>query len=155
MGSLSDSDAENVGLNNSTYAAPPKCGEWNLAGFCLYWVECSKMAHNKNYRVKQRISLTQTKFVKHFALDGKHVKPSKQRILAVVNNFLETGSVLDVPRSSRQKTGDQRLTLRQLAIGNTEKSKEVRLSVDFRQNKVKRSTAAVQNILQKDLKEAP
>ena len=54
------------------------------------------MAHNKKYSVKQRIqmvwcyaetntiSLTPTKFVKHFDLDRKHGKPSKQTILAVV-----------------------------------------------------------------------
>ena len=55
-----------------------------------------KMAHDKKYTVKQRIqmswfyaetkstSLTPTKFVKHFDLDHKHFKPSKQTILAVV-----------------------------------------------------------------------
>ena len=75
------------------------------------------MAHNKKYSVKQRIqmvwfyaetksiSLTQTKFVKHFDLDRKHGKPSKHTILAVVNKFLATGSVLDAHRIGRQKTG--------------------------------------------------
>ena len=54
------------------------------------------MDHNKKYSVKQRIqmvwfyvetksiSFTSTKFVKHFDLDRKNGKPSKQTILAVV-----------------------------------------------------------------------
>ena len=54
------------------------------------------MANNKEYSVKQQIqkvwfyaktkaiSLTRTKFVKHFDLDRKHGKLSKQSILAVV-----------------------------------------------------------------------
>ena len=85
--------------------------------YCLYCVKCSKKAHNKQNSAKQQIQmvwfyaeaksilLTRTKFVKHFDLDCKHVKPSKQTILAVINNFLETWSVLDVPRSVKQKTG--------------------------------------------------
>ena len=56
----------------------------------------AKMAHNKKYTVKQRIqmawfyaktksiSLTPTKFMKHFHLNRKHGKPSKQTILALV-----------------------------------------------------------------------
>ena len=59
------------------------------------------MAHNKKYSVKQliqvlwfyaetkSISLILTKFVKHFDLDHKHSKPSKQIILAGVNKFLK------------------------------------------------------------------
>ena len=54
------------------------------------------MAHNRARSVKQRIqmvwfyaetkfiSLYPMKFVKHFDLDRKHGKPSKQIILAVV-----------------------------------------------------------------------
>ena len=55
------------------------------------------------YTETKSISLTQTKIVKHFDLDCKHGKPSKPIILAVVNKFLKTGSVLDVPHSVRQK----------------------------------------------------
>ena len=36
------------------------------------------------YAETKSISLTPTKFVKHFDLDRKHGKPSKQTILAVV-----------------------------------------------------------------------
>ena len=69
------------------------------------------MAHNKKYIVlnynsgfkwfgssyadTKWISLTLTTFVKHFNLDRKHGKPSKQTIIAVVNKFLKTRSVLD------------------------------------------------------------
>ena len=55
------------------------------------YVECSKMAHNKKYSVKQQIQMvwfyaetksisllnTWTKFVKYFDLDYEHGKPSK------------------------------------------------------------------------------
>ena len=37
------------------------------------------------YAESKSISLTPIKFVKHFDLDRKHGKPSKQTILAVVN----------------------------------------------------------------------
>ena len=50
-----------------------------------------------------------------FDLDLKHGKPSKQTFLAVINKFLKTWSVLDVPHSVvDRKPGDQWLTLMQL-----------------------------------------
>ena len=95
------------------------------------------------------ISLTQTKFVKHFDLDRRHGKPSKQTILAMVNKFLETWSVLDVPRSGRQKTGRSTANIDAIrrAILKSPKRSIRRLSAE---HKVKRST--VHNILRKDLR---
>ena len=91
-----------------------------------------------------------TKFVKHFDLDRKHGKPSKQTILAVVNKFLKSGwmflSVLD------RKPGDQQLTLMQVdaQYGKVQRG----LSVDFREKLIlKRST--LHNILRKNLKKVP
>ena len=126
------------------------------------------MARNKatkqSYSVEQRvhmvwfyaktksISRTQTKVVKHFNLDRKHGKPSKPTILGMVNKFLETGSVLDVHRSDRKKTGRSTADIDKIrrAILKSPKRSVRRLSTE---HKVKRST--VHNILHKDLKKFP
>ena len=127
----------------------------------LYCVECSKMSHNKKYIVKRQIqmiwfysetksiSFAGTKFVKHFNFDFKHVKPSKQTILAVVNKFLKTGCLLDVPHSVRQKTGRSVVNSdpRNMQYWKVRRG----LSIDLQEKLiVKRST--LHNILLKDLK---
>ena len=69
------------------------------------------------YDKTNSISLTSTKFGKHFNLDHKHGKLSKQTVLWLVTKFLKNGSdglcwvfltVVD------RKLGDQRLTLMHL-----------------------------------------
>ena len=87
------------------------------------------MAYNKKYTcsVKQRIqmvwfyaeirssSLTPTKFVKHFDLDSKHGKLSKQTILAVVKtSFWKLGLCWMYLTVVDRKLRDQQLTLMQL-----------------------------------------
>ena len=122
------------------------------------------MTHNKKYGVKQQIQmvlfcaetksilLTRAKFVKHFNLYRKHGKPSKQTILPVVNKFLKTGSVLEVPQSGRQKAGRSTAntdTIRRAILKSSQRSIR-RLSAE---HKVKRST--VHSMLQKDFKKFP
>ena len=93
---------------------------------------------------------TRTKFVKHFDLDCKHGKPSKQTILAVVNKFLKSGWMFLAVLG--RKPGDQQLTLMQVdaQYGKVQRG----LSVDFREKLIlKRST--LHNILRKKLEESP
>ena len=79
-------------------------------------------------------------------------KPSKPTIMGMVNKFLETGSVLDVHRSGRKKTGRSTANIDKIrrAILKSPKRSVHRLSTE---HKVKRST--IHNILRKDLKKFP
>ena len=104
------------------------------------------------YAEIKSISRTQTRLVKHFNLDRKHGKPSKPTILGMINKFLETGSMLDIRRSGRKKTGRSTTNIDKIrrAILKSPKRSVCRLSTE---HKVKKSTVHI--FSRKDLKKFP
>ena len=67
--------------------------------------------------------------MKHFDFNRKHGKPSKQTtIAALVNQFLKTESVLNVPHSGRQTTGRSTANIPEILTVRSG------VSADFRQD---------------------
>lgn len=101
------------------------------------------------YAETKSVKLTQTKFREHFNEDRA---PDKTTILRLVNKFLTTGSVHDLPRSGRKRTGrsEGNIDLIRKAVAKSPRRSVRRLSTE---NKVPRTT--VHRILRKDLKQFP
>ena len=100
------------------------------------------------YAETNSVQLTQQKFRKHFKVKRA---PGRIFILNLVDKFLNTGTVHDLSRCGRKKTGrsTSHIDVIRYAVAKSPKRSIRRLSAE---NKIKRST--VHRILRKDLKKS-
>ena len=101
------------------------------------------------YAETNSVQLTQQKFRKHFKVKRA---PRRISILKLVDIFLNTGTVHDLSRCGRKKTGGStsHIDVIRHAVAKSPKRSIRRLSAE---NKIKRSTCNI--ILRKDLKKFP